>query len=277
MKIKADNYTIGDLAKFYGVSTDTIRLYDKKGVLLSQKNDENNYRIYSRDDMIMMDYIVKLRMLEIPLTDIRKITGDFSIAETREYCLHKIEKIEEELERLSGLKAKTEKLVTSVEAIETHLDKITVCESPVFILRDIEEGIAVTNELFDALQLDTIPMLTVYGSNAFAPETMKMASQAETRASVADYYISQEDDRGITKRADFPHDQFTILPSKLGIHTIIKALPEQEYHFHYRIKEYAKAHCFKLTGENLNRTLLAKSKGVYCADYYECWYFIEED
>ena len=29
--------------------------------------------------MIMMDYIVKLRMLEIPLTDIRKITGDFSI------------------------------------------------------------------------------------------------------------------------------------------------------------------------------------------------------
>ena len=38
-----------------------------------------------------------------------------------------------------------------------------------------------------------------------------------------------------------------------------------------------KAHCFKLTGENLNRTLLAKSKGVYCADYYECWYFIEED
>ena len=30
MKIKADNYTIGDLAKFYGVSTDTIRLYDKK-------------------------------------------------------------------------------------------------------------------------------------------------------------------------------------------------------------------------------------------------------
>ena len=95
-------------------------------------------------------------------------------------------------------------MVTSVEAIETHLDKITVCESPVFILRDIEEGIAVTNGLFDALQLDTIPMLTVYGSNAFAPETMKMASQAETRASVADYYISQEDDRGITKRADFP-------------------------------------------------------------------------
>ena len=66
MKIKADNYTIGDLAKFYGVSTDTIRLYDKKGVLLSQKNDENNYRIYSRDDMIMMDYIVKLGCWKFP-------------------------------------------------------------------------------------------------------------------------------------------------------------------------------------------------------------------
>lgn len=277
MKIKDGNYTIGDLAKFYGVSTDTIRLYDKKGVLLSQKNDENNYRIYSRDDMIMMDYIVKLRMLEIPLTDIRKITGDFSIEETREYCLHKIGQIEEELERLSSLKAKTEKLLTSVEAIETHLDKITVCESPVFILRDIKDGVATANEYLARLDLETIPMLTVYGSNAFAPEMMKMASQAETRASVADYYISQEDDRGVTKREDFPHEDFIVVPPMLGIHTIIKALPEGEYDFHYKIEEYAKKHHFRLTGKNLNRTLLAKSKGVYCADYYECWYFIEED
>lgn len=277
MKIKADNYTIGDLAKFYGVSTDTIRLYDRKGVLPSQKNDENNYRIYTRDDMIMMDFIVKLRTLEIPLTDIKKITGDFSIKETREYCLHKIEQIEEEVERLLNLKMKTEKLLVSVEAIENHLDKITVHESPVFILRDVKGGIAAANESLQRLNLDTLPMLTVYGSNAFSPETMRMAKEIGTRASIADYYISQEDDRGVTKCDDFPYENFIVMPSKLGIHTIIKALPEGEYDFHYRIEEYAKKHHFKLTGKNLNRTLLAKSKGVYCADYYECWYFIEED
>lgn len=277
MKIKADNYTIGDLAKFYGVSTDTIRLYDKKGVLPSQKNDENNYRIYTRNDMIMMDFIVKLRMLEIPLTDIKKITGDFDLKETYDYFLNKINHIEEKLEKLAGLKAKTEKLVASVEAIENHLDKITVHESPVFILRDVKDGIAAANESLQRLNLDTLPMLTVYGNNAFSPERMKRASQIGTRASIADYYISQEDDRGVTKREDFPQDEFIIESSKLGIHTIIKALPEQEYDFHYRIEEYAKKHHFKLTGGNLIRTLLAKSKGDYCADYYECWCFIEED
>lgn len=275
MKIRDDNYTVGYLAKFYGVSTDTVRLYDKKGVLLSEKNDENNYRIYSRDDMIMMDYIVKLRTLDIPLSDIKKITGDLDIEETHAYCLEKIKQIEEEIERLSALKEKTEELVTSIAAIHSHLDKVTVRESPIFILRDIEDGIAAANERFETLGLNTMPMLTVYGSNAFNPQTMKMASQIGTRASVADYYICQEDNRGITKRADFPHDEFTVVPSKLGIHTIVKALPKQEYDFHYKIKEYAMAHQFKLTGENLNRTLLAKSKGVYCADYYECWYFIE--
>lgn len=275
MKIRDDNYTVGYLAKFYGVSTDTVRLYDKKGVLLSEKNDENNYRIYSRDDMIMMDFIVKLRTLDIPLSDIKKITGDLGIEETHAYCLEKIKQIEEEIERLSALKEKTEELVTSINAIHSHLDKVTVRESPVFILRDIEDGIAAANERFETLGLNTMPMLTVYGSNAFNPQTMKMASQIGTRASVADYYICQEDNRGITKRADFPHDEFTVVPSKLGIHTIVKALPKQEYDFHYKIKEYAMAHQFKLTGENLNRTLLAKSKGVYCADYYECWYFIE--
>ena len=98
-----------------------------------------------------------------------------------------------------------------------------------------------------------------------------------TRASVADYYISKEDDRGVTKCDDFPYEDYIVVPSKLGIRTIIKALPEQEYDFHYIIEEYAKKHYFKLTGKVLNRTLLAKSKGVYCADYYECWYFIEDD
>ena len=49
-------YHIGELAAYYGVSSDTLRLYDKKGIL-SPKKDVNGYRVYSREDMIFLDYV----------------------------------------------------------------------------------------------------------------------------------------------------------------------------------------------------------------------------
>lgn len=277
MKIKSDNYTVGDLAKFYGVSTDTVRLYDKKGILISEKNDENNYRIYSRDDMIVMDFIVKLRMMDISLTDIKSITGDFDLSQIHDYSIDKIHEIEDEIQRLSALKAKMESFADSIENIEANLGKVMVRQRPVFILRDIKDSIAETNRCFEALGLDTMPRLTVYGNNAFDPRNMKLARDVETRSDAADYYMSQEDNRGITKNSDFPKEGFLVLPSKLCIHTLIKALPEHEYDFLYKIREYAERHNFRLTGEIVNRTVLTKSKGIHCADYYECWYSIDPD
>ncbi len=275
MKIKSDNYTVGDLAKFYGVSTDTVRLYDRKGVLLSQKNDENNYRIYGRDDMIVMDFIIKLRMLDISLPDIKKITEDFTIEEIREYSVKKIDEIEKEIQRLSALKRKTEGFVKTIEDIENGLGKITVEESPTVILRDIKDGAAAANRRLESLGLDNISLLAVYGQHAIDPEHMKLAAQVETRDVAADYYMSKEDDKGVSQAADFPHEEFIVLPRKLCIHTIVKAVPYQEYDFHYKALEYAKAHNFKLTGYDLNRTLLSKSKGIHCADYYECMFFLD--
>lgn len=275
MKIKSDNYTVGDLAKFYGVSTDTVRLYDRKGVLLSQKNDENNYRIYGRDDMIMMDFILKLRMMDISLPDIKKITEDFSIEQIREYGTDKVDEIEKEIQRLSALKARTERFVMTMKNIEDNLGKITVEESPVLILRDVKDGAAAAISCLDSLGLYNIPLLTMYGKHFFDPEYMKLAAQVETRDVAADYYISQEDGKGVSQAADFPCGEFIVLPKRLCIHTIVKTLPYKEYDFHYRVLEYAKAHNFKLTGENVNRTLLSKSKGIHCADYYDCLFFIE--
>lgn len=275
MKIELDDYTVGALAKFYGVSTDTVRLYDRKGILLSQKNDENNYRIYSRDDMIVMDFIVKLRSMDIPLMDIVKIMGDFSIEEIRDYGLNRMNHIDEEMKRLAGLRAKTEEFVKLMEILETNLNKFTVRESPTFILRDIEYSIAATNKHFESLGLHTMPLLTVYGKNGIDPEIVEMASQVETRPSVADFCISQEDHLGVTKRVDFPKDEFLVLQPGMCIYGMFKVQPNKKFDFQHRTIAYAKAHNYKLTGENVVRTVLAKSKGAYQADYYECWSFID--
>ncbi len=64
-----DKYCIGDLAKHYGISTDTLRLYDRQGVLLSHRAP-NGYRYYTRTDFICLGYILRLRKNNMPLADI---------------------------------------------------------------------------------------------------------------------------------------------------------------------------------------------------------------
>lgn len=59
MKGKEQYYT-GNLASYFGVSRDTIRLYDKRGPLPPSRVGENRYRIYSREDLICMEKIHRI-------------------------------------------------------------------------------------------------------------------------------------------------------------------------------------------------------------------------
>ncbi|HGM3488157.1 TPA: MerR family transcriptional regulator [Clostridioides difficile] len=37
-------YTIGQVSKFLGISRDTLKFYEDKGLVNPKKNDENGYR-----------------------------------------------------------------------------------------------------------------------------------------------------------------------------------------------------------------------------------------
>ena len=45
------NYKIGELSKLLKIPETTIRYYDKMGIIDSQKNEENGYRLFNDVDM----------------------------------------------------------------------------------------------------------------------------------------------------------------------------------------------------------------------------------
>ena len=61
MKHQVKDYYVKEIADYYGISAQTVRLYDKKGLLPSDKNELNGYRIYTREDIVTMDYICRLK------------------------------------------------------------------------------------------------------------------------------------------------------------------------------------------------------------------------
>lgn len=56
-----------------GVPRQNIRFYEKEGLLRPARNPENDYRDYSADDVRTLKLIRTLRMLDMPLPEIRKV------------------------------------------------------------------------------------------------------------------------------------------------------------------------------------------------------------
>jgi len=62
---------IGKFSKESGLSIDTLRYYDKIGVLVPEKI--NNRRQYTNDDMAIMQLITKLKVCDFSLDEIKNI------------------------------------------------------------------------------------------------------------------------------------------------------------------------------------------------------------
>ena len=66
---------IGELARQVGVSTDTVRFYERSGWLPRAPRRGNGYREYGEPDIEHLRLLIDLRRLEIPLDDAAKIAG----------------------------------------------------------------------------------------------------------------------------------------------------------------------------------------------------------
>lgn len=66
---------IGELARRLGVSADTLRFYERSGVLPRPPRGENGYRDYGPADADRIRLMLDLRRLDLPLEDAARLAG----------------------------------------------------------------------------------------------------------------------------------------------------------------------------------------------------------
>jgi DNA-binding transcriptional MerR regulator len=66
---------IGELAREVGVSTDTVRFYERSGRLPRATRRDNDYREYGTADVEHLRLLLDLRRLDVPLEDAARIAG----------------------------------------------------------------------------------------------------------------------------------------------------------------------------------------------------------
>ncbi len=66
---------IGKLAAATGVDPETIRYYEREGILAPPQRQSNGYRAYGQPQLERLSFIRHCRALDIPLADIRRLIG----------------------------------------------------------------------------------------------------------------------------------------------------------------------------------------------------------
>ena len=66
-------YTIGQLAKLAGISTKTLRVYERKGLLVPERNADNSYRLYGEEAVRTLEKIQLMKWQDVTLDQIAKI------------------------------------------------------------------------------------------------------------------------------------------------------------------------------------------------------------
>ena len=69
-------FSIGEMSKLHNVSIQTLRYYDRIGLLKpAYVNKENNYRYYTIDQFIVMDMIKYCKLMGLSLEEIKDLIG----------------------------------------------------------------------------------------------------------------------------------------------------------------------------------------------------------
>ncbi|MGG3574134.1 MerR family transcriptional regulator [Bacillus gobiensis] len=70
--MKGTTYTVGELANISGATIRTIQYYDKIGLLVAKRNDNNNLRYYVESDLVKLQQILFYKKLGMSLNEIKE-------------------------------------------------------------------------------------------------------------------------------------------------------------------------------------------------------------
>lgn len=115
-----NKYSIGQAAKIVDVSTDTLRFYEKKGLLPDISKTPAGYRMYSKSDIRRIAFIKQAQAHALSLSDIKEIldmkeTNFQSCKAVHDLMINKKEAIQKKLNGLAAVSKGLEEWIYACE------------------------------------------------------------------------------------------------------------------------------------------------------------------
>lgn len=129
--MRKDEFLIGDVSELSGISRDTLRFYEKKGII-SAKKKENGYRYYSYDDIFKLSNILYSRKMNICLEDIEQLwSSESSYRSMAAVAVRTIRKEQENIRLHQQTLARLQMTLDECIKIDQSLNRISFKDFPV--------------------------------------------------------------------------------------------------------------------------------------------------
>jgi DNA-binding transcriptional MerR regulator len=106
MASQNDRLTIQEVSQATGISTHTLRYYERIGLIHPIQREENSHRYYTRDDLGWIDFLLKLRATGMSIKDMRRYAelqrqGDATLPERVEMLKALRDNVEARMDELN--------------------------------------------------------------------------------------------------------------------------------------------------------------------------------
>lgn len=117
--MKKKYYKTGELSKIYNLGRDSLKYYEKLG-LLNPGRDTNSYRMYTIKDICNLNLIKELRSLDFSMQRIKEYLENRNVDTTKQMLKEEIKLIDEKLEELTTHKESLNKRLSSIDNTLEH-------------------------------------------------------------------------------------------------------------------------------------------------------------
>ncbi len=113
----AESFTIGQVAKAAGIGVETVRFYERRGLLAEPSRRSSGYRSYGPSAIARLQFIRRAKDLGFTLSEIKALLAlrrdpTSTAADVRSQALAKIEDVDARIRSLQDIRSALERLVS---------------------------------------------------------------------------------------------------------------------------------------------------------------------
>lgn len=136
-------YSIGEVAERTGVSVDTLRYYEKAGLLADVARSDAGRRVYSDDDCGWILFVRRLRSTAMPVSELARYAslvrnGIGTAAQRRSILVAHRERVRHALGELNDALTVLDRKIEHYDAAERGLD-VGCSDDPISTVRLVEQ------------------------------------------------------------------------------------------------------------------------------------------
>jgi MerR family Zn(II)-responsive transcriptional regulator of zntA len=134
MDLTEIKYTIGKVAARLAVSTDTLRHYEKNGLITPTSKTAAGYRLYNEDVVNRVRFIKQAQSCGLTLSEVRELlmlkhSSNFRCKHVRNLAIERRFKIKQKLTALQAMLNTLDGLIENCDGGEMSIDNCTILET----------------------------------------------------------------------------------------------------------------------------------------------------